>query len=198
MNSSSTNTVPSAESVTMELTQVVALNDKSTLGYCGVFGYVRIQANTKNLRHANDSATEATAKEISFLIMPSFFKKAVELRSRRYFGQMSRSLNFFPVVPKISKIFWMCLYGRVEELRDALSHRKFSPHVRDEEGRTLLHYTVQHSRVETCLLLLRLGVDPDQMDTSGVKALYQVAECWRTGFDPSEAVIDTIRLMITA
>lgn len=71
--------------------------------------------------------------------MPIFSRKALELRFRSSFGQISRTLSTYPILESTAPIFHICRMGDLKGLQVALSTRSISPFVLDEKGQSLLH-----------------------------------------------------------
>ena len=182
--------------------QAVVVKEKFSLGYRGIFGYIQTQNKAKLSRLALGSDSKPFTEEKRMIIRLSFIRKAVELCSYSSLGHSSWTLKCFPVLPYNSEVFRMCTYGEIESLQRALSSREVSPFVTDYRGRTLIHFAAMNAHTEMCQLLIRLGVDPDQMDSYGAKALYTTAESFREYSHefsyPVSAAVDTVRVLTAA
>ncbi len=154
--------------------------------YRGWFGYVTARNKTKSL-HSEQGPEAELSQERSILIASHFIRKAFEIRYCGNFGLLPKSLSCFPVLPRTSNVFYWCMRGDVDSLKDAFTRREVSPLVRDERGQTLLHYATPH--LDLCRLLIRLGIDPDHIDTWGMKAMHRL--------DKYESQLDTLRLLTT-
>lgn len=176
------------------------LTSKETLSptYRGIFGSIDVREKVKFLGAHRNEQKEAVSQEKSILFAPSFFRKVFELRYRKAFGQFSRTLSYFPVVPWTEEVFVWCEDGDIKRFQDALDRREVSPFVRDEEGKTLLHYTSRSFNAEFCLLLIQLGVDADQVDDLGNKAMHICNMVGPSDDVIKESVVDTIRFLTTA
>ena len=154
--------------------------------YQGWFGYVTVGSKTKSLQSEQGPEAEVS-QESSIVIASKFIRKAFEIRYCGNFGLLPKSLSCFPVLPITSDVFRWCRLGDVDSLKDALTRREVSPLVTDEWGQTLLYYAAHH--LDLCRLLIRLGVDPDHIDTYGGKAIHY--------FGNNDPHLDTLRLLTT-
>ena len=164
----------------------IRTKETETWAYQGWFGYVTARSKTKSLQSEQGSETEVS-QERSIVIASNFIRKAFEIRYCGNFGLLPKSLSCFPVLPATSDVFLWCRRGDVDSLIDALTRREVSPLVRDEGGQTLLHHAASH--LDLCRLLIRLGVDPDHIDTYGWKAMHNIGRY--------ESQLDTLRLLTT-
>jgi hypothetical protein len=78
-------------------------------------------------------------KEVIWTIMPSFLSYVLEMRYKQGFGQISRSLNIYPMLDCSEAIFKACWDGDIVGLQVALSSGSMSPFVSDKDGCTFLH-----------------------------------------------------------
>lgn len=139
--------------------------------YMGLFGSIRIQTRTKIETIPCEKPKRAISRIKSIIIAPCFARSVFELRSEDCLGRMSRTMTSFPVLPISAEIFNWFKLGELDRAKAALNRREISPFVRDPYGRTLLHYACSASSLEICSMLIRVGVDVNQEDSIGRKAM---------------------------
>ena len=120
-------------SITIEQTGQTWYND--------VLGSIRIHRKSKRSNHTQDlrqNPISITIEEHTFLISPSFLRRAFELRFCNSFGRIEKSLNVYPVLMFDDPIFEMCEKGDMVGMQVAFGAGKASPFVVDTYGDTLL------------------------------------------------------------
>ena len=144
--------------------RLVETKENTVFAYWGAWGYIVVRKKVKFLRTQRSGREQASSQEMTVLFQPPFINKVFELRPR--------SLGYFPVLPSEAEVFKWARWGHIQDFKEALSQREISPFVRDEWGRTLLHFSVNSRNTDFCLLLIQLGVDVDHRDFHGDKALH--------------------------
>ena len=84
-------------------------------------------------------------------------------------------MSVYPVISDHMLYDSWCLPSSIESFKQAISRRELSPYSRDEAGRTFLHSAAIWHNVELCSLLIQLGIDPNQRDDWGNKALHYLS-----------------------
>ena len=139
--------VQSPSPTTME---VFRTTSKATdlLRYRGFLGSVNIQIKSKSLSRLNARRPryQAISEEKVVQITPIFLRKTVELRFLNSFGQISRTLNMYPILEYEAPIFRFCREGDLQGLQVALSSGTVSPFALDEDGWSLLHVSLLPSQ----------------------------------------------------
>ncbi|KAI5782628.1 hypothetical protein EDC01DRAFT_780360 [Geopyxis carbonaria] len=115
--------------------------------------------------HISDTDTARFEAGFTFIPAPWMFKTAFAasfMRSTYAFGQtkMSTSMDVFSVVPESAPILQYCRTGNLAGVQSLFTQRLARPSDRDENGRTLLHWSSAMGHVELTRLLLSLGADP--------------------------------------
>ena len=168
---------------------IVQAKEIDTRLYCGLFGTVKLRKTTQFVETRRNTPAKAISEEKRLLYVPSFLRMTLELRYDRGFSLVPKSLHFVQVLSE--DFMWeMCFPGNMEHFTQALSRGRFSPFARSETGRTWLHLAGACDNPELCSLLVKIGVDPAQMDDNGAKALHEVC-------NPSSSQVDTMRVLAT-
>jgi hypothetical protein len=132
-----------------------------TLWYRGILGKITIQTKSRHTKIKRSRAVGElpVVKEGTWTIRPSFLSYVVEMRYKQSFGQISRSLNIYPMLDRNEPVFKMCWDGDIAGLQVALSSGGISPFVSDKDGCTLLHVSP---------LILRLGAQGPVLITASM------------------------------
>ncbi|KAL8952056.1 MAG: hypothetical protein Q9222_002008 [Ikaeria aurantiellina] len=177
-----------------KLSRQLRTRETCDIVYWGIFGHIETRRKTTSLKGAGHKSEEVISQEEAVTLVPSLIYQGLEFRYCKSFGQMSRSLSYFPVLSSDAEVFTWCTDGNIGRFKDALSHREISPFVRDERGKSLLHHASEYCRIEFCTLLIHLGIDADHMALNGKKAMH---EPW--GHLPQhEVTTDTLRVLTAA
>jgi len=110
--------------------------------YNGILGSVRThKKSTRSIYSSTtrQNQTEVVKEESSIIINSSFLRRGLELLFLNSFGQISRSLNIYPVLMANDPIFQLCKKGDIDGMQVAFSGGCLSPFVLDQYGSTLLH-----------------------------------------------------------
>lgn len=124
---------PSASSV---------IQKRSLNCYQGAFGNFRIDKRTRDrnvLPCARAFDQKISLEETSIAIAPKLVRRRFELLRKIQFGQISRTLNVYPVMAWASSLFQMCRSGDIHGLQAAFGDGGVTPFVLDEHGFTTLH-----------------------------------------------------------
>ena len=176
--------------------QAVRSKETDIWQYRGFFGHAGLRKYTKSLKTYAKASEEQVYQEWRLLYLPAFIQIAFELRHRGGFSLLPKSLQSFQVLSfsswsKITDLIWE---NDVAGFKRAFSHNELSPFARDALGWTLLHEASLFQSAELCSLLVQLGVDADQTDVNGRKALNLV----RSRFGGPQAHFDTARILMNA
>lgn len=97
-----------------------------------------------------------------------FLRTFLEWQLLRSYGQVSRSLRYYPRLadPMLYRPSFIGFHYE-DPLKEALTRRELSPFAVDDEGKTLLHYAALYRNPELCSMLIRLGVNPEQRSING-------------------------------
>ena len=154
--------------------------------YHGYFGSVDIRVKSTSISTSKSRRTgnRAVSEEKIIKVTPNFSRKTLELRLLSSFSHVSRTLRTYPILG-YDALFYICSRGNLGDLQATLSSRTISPFVTDNDGWSLLHvrldsgpkspylpliesqYAAIGGNLDTCGLLLQLGVDSDIVDSSG-------------------------------
>ena len=107
--------------------------------YKGFLGYIRIQSKMKYLRPKRGSDKQAIVRQWSTFIAPAFIGVCLEMRLLKSYGQVSKSLRWFPTMAADSQYFKMCENGDLKALQEALSRREVSTFIVNDRGQSLIH-----------------------------------------------------------
>ena len=117
------------------------------LWYRGMFGTMTLRKTSKYSQTPSAGADREIplVSETVWAFTPSFISYTLQLLYARSFGQVSRSLNIYPVLSESDPIFSMCEDGDLLGLQTALSRQHVSPFVTNYYGWTLLHVSAGFS-----------------------------------------------------
>ena len=173
----------------------IACTESFVRMYWGLLGYATVRTKIRRLLgpHGEDLSVN---EEKMTLFHPSFIRTAIGFCQLTSGGRVSRSLRYFPILPKSSALFDLCYIGDLEGFRLALTRNEVPISAQDEYGWTLLHYACcgGGTNVELCSLLVHLGVDSNHVDIHGRKALEMVAG---GGWWSSSACVESMIFVLT-
>ena len=141
----------------------------------GPWRCIQIRSRKKSFYDRLQSPEDAISQETSITLTVPLLRRALEIRWHAGLGSIPSQIMYFPVLPRETPVFRWCSEGDIECLKGAISRREVSPFVRDQSGKTLLHYASTSCRSEMCLLLVHAGVDANCADDRGRSPLsYQL------------------------
>lgn len=124
--------------------------------YQKVFGAARfdLEMNGSTIVPHSQVAGRTMLFETSFIIVtPKILRRRFEMILGFQSGQISRTLNIYPVMSSGSSYFTMCQRGDILGVKAALGEGGLTPFVLDEHGFTLLHVCL---RTRWYKLIMRL------------------------------------------
>lgn len=109
--------------------------------YAGILGIItaRILSESDDLVKKGQSRNISIRHEKSWLLIPSFLSRCVQLQYISSFKSIERRLRTYPIVRDNHPVWDMCEFGRVSCIQNLFSSCEISPYSINTEGKTLLH-----------------------------------------------------------
>jgi hypothetical protein len=109
--------------------------------YRGFLGSItaRIQSQSEDFVEGEHSKESYARDEWSWVFIPSFLSRCVQVQCASSFGSVERTLRTYPILPDDHPAWGMCEDGTVTSIQELFSTREISPYAIDRTGRTLLH-----------------------------------------------------------
>lgn len=89
--------------------------------------------------HIRGREKKVVSEEKIIRLTSVFLRRALELRYLNSFGQISRTISTYSILPCGAPVFDMCIKGDLKGLQAVLDSGNISPLVVDEHGWTLFH-----------------------------------------------------------
>jgi hypothetical protein len=109
--------------------------------YLGFLGSITalVQSESKDLVAGEHSKDPHARDEWSWVFIPSFLSRCVEVKCASFLGSVERTLRTCPILPDDHQVWDMCRRGKVSSIQELFRTREVSPYVIDRTGTTLLH-----------------------------------------------------------
>ena len=109
--------------------------------YRGFLGSITaiVQSESKDLVAGEHSKDPHARDEWSWVFIPSFLSRCVEVKCASFLGSVERTLRTCPVLPLDHQVWNMCSRGKVSSIQELFRTREISPYAIDRFGNTLLH-----------------------------------------------------------
>jgi len=109
--------------------------------YRGFLGSVTaiVQSESKDLVAGEHSKDPYARDEWSWVFIPSFLSRCVEVKCASFLGSVERTLRTCPVLPRDHQVWDLCIIGDVSSIQELFRTREISPYAIDSNGTTLLH-----------------------------------------------------------
>ncbi|KAI9794722.1 MAG: hypothetical protein M1833_007379 [Piccolia ochrophora] len=138
------------------------------------------------------NGSHSLVEEEGYFFIPSFGLYALEIQYQTTLGRIPRVMRVHPILDRYSPVFYMCQNGDLRGLQHAFDSHQVSPYSIRPDGKTLLHCAAKFAQLETCRLLLKIGVDAAHTDVFGRTAGHISLESPHI-YGPEQ--LDTIRLL---
>ncbi|PMD18547.1 hypothetical protein NA56DRAFT_240309 [Hyaloscypha hepaticicola] len=137
--------------------------------YRGFLGSITaiVQSDSEDSVAGEHSKDPYARDEWSWVFIPSFLSRCVQVKCASFLGSVERTLRTCPVLPKDHQFWDMCLEGDVTSIQELFRTREVSPYAIDKDGNTLLHYATWYLQPEVCSLLLDMGARTDVVNVHG-------------------------------
>ncbi|KAH8803047.1 hypothetical protein F5884DRAFT_494753 [Xylogone sp. PMI_703] len=130
----------------------------------GILGNVTI---SKLVKHKHKLENDTEDLSISFCLPLWILHRQFLARLRRSYTGWNFALRTYIIIPRshsLDSIFRFCVEGYVDKIKDLFQSGLVTPFIRDDCGRSLIHWAVMWGRYDLTCLLLRYGVEPDARD----------------------------------
>jgi hypothetical protein len=110
--------------------------------YRGLLGSItaRIQSpQSKDFVEGENSKEFYARDEWSWVFIPSFLSRCVQVQCASSLGSVERTLRTYPILPDDHPAWRMCTKGEVTSIQKLFSTREISPYAINKTGHTLLH-----------------------------------------------------------
>jgi hypothetical protein len=109
--------------------------------YRGFLGSItaRIQSQSDDFVEGEYSKEFYARDGWSWVFIPSFLSRCVQVQCASSFGSVERTLRTYPILPDDHPAWVMCWNGEVTSIQQLFSTREISPYSIGRTGRTLLH-----------------------------------------------------------
>jgi hypothetical protein len=111
------------------------------VAYRGFLGSItaRIHSQAEDFVEGEHSKEPYARDEWSWVFIPSFLSRCVQVKCTSFLGSVERTLRTCPILPDNHPAWDMCLEGDVTSIQKLFSTREISPYAIDRYGQTLLH-----------------------------------------------------------
>jgi hypothetical protein len=109
--------------------------------YRGFLGSItaRIQSQPEDFVEGEHSKEFYARDEWSWVFIPSFLSRCVQVQCASSFGSVERTLRTCPILPYDHPAWAMCRDGDMMSIQELFSTREISPYAIGRHGQTLLH-----------------------------------------------------------
>jgi hypothetical protein len=109
--------------------------------YRGFLGSITaiVQSESKDLVAGEHSKDPHARDEWSWVFIPSFLSRCVEVKCASFLGSVERTLRTCPILPDDHQAWDMCREGEVSSIQELFRTREISPYAINTNGSTLLH-----------------------------------------------------------
>jgi hypothetical protein len=109
--------------------------------YRGFLGSITaiVQSESEDSIAGEYSKDPYARDEWSWVFIPSFLSRCVQVKCASFLGSVERTLRTCPVLPNDHQVWGMCLKGDMTSIQELLRTREISPYAIDRYGSTLLH-----------------------------------------------------------
>ncbi|CZR58008.1 uncharacterized protein PAC_07898 [Phialocephala subalpina] len=154
--------------------------------YRGILGVVTARFSSRSRSPFEEDQDRNARDETSWLIIPSFLSRCMQVQCTRSFESIERTLRTYPILRNDHPAWQMCRNGEVTRLQQLFSTREISPYSVNDKAR--------YYNFETCDLLLSLGIGAKVVDAYGLRAtgLIFLADVFSTTIE------STYRLFVAA
>ncbi len=130
--------------------------------YRGFLGSITaiIQSESEDFVAAERPKDPYAREEWSWVLIPSFLSRCVQIKCASFLGSVERTLRTCPILSCDYQVWYICRTGDMTSLQDLF--REISPHAIDRNGTTLLHVSCSYTcckinssnRFKVCHLVL--------------------------------------------
>ena len=109
--------------------------------YRGFLGSItaRIQSQSEDFVAGEHSKEPYAKDEWSWVFIPSFLSRCVQVKCASFLGSVERTLRTCPILPDDHQAWGMCKRGEVTSIQELFGTREISPYAINRYGKTLLH-----------------------------------------------------------
>jgi hypothetical protein len=108
--------------------------------YRGFLGSITARIQSQSGDFVEEHSKEFYARdEWSWVFIPSFLSRCVQVQCASSFGSVERTLRTYPILPDDHPAWEMCRAGEVTSIQELFSTREISPYAINKIGKTLLH-----------------------------------------------------------
>jgi hypothetical protein len=109
--------------------------------YRGFLGSItaRVQSGSEDFVAGEHSKDPYARDEWSWVFIPSFLSRCVQVKCASFLGSVERTLRICPILPDDHQAWDMCVQGDVTSIQELLRTREISPYAINKYGFTLLH-----------------------------------------------------------
>jgi len=100
---------------------------------------IQARSPSKDLVAGEHSKDPYARDEWSWVFIPSFLSRCVEVKCASFLGSVERTLRTCPVLPRDHQVWDLCIIGDVSSIQELFRTREISPYAIDSNGTTLLH-----------------------------------------------------------
>jgi hypothetical protein len=120
------------------------LNQSTTIRkFVGPFGKLLILRTSSflgiSVKGRRSKSGEWDNKNSTWIFMPSFFSRCIQLQCLDSFQSFGWSFRIYPIIPSLHPVWDLCVKGDLKGLQTMFSERQVSPFSVSPQGRSLLH-----------------------------------------------------------
>jgi hypothetical protein len=98
-----------------------------------------VQSESEDFVAGEHSKIPYARDEWSWVFIPSFLSRCVEVKCASFLGSVERTLRTCPILPDDHQAWYMCFRGDVTSIQELFRTREISPYAITIHGKTLLH-----------------------------------------------------------